>query len=182
MVCWIRNPSPNVFKILSLVFLTLSFAIFIYFFLRASLGLDEFFPVGQNMVALEFPPPPFPVYAKPVTYFVFFFVLGWMFGTEAVKKRASRWPKSFRRLLFIISGFFAFLAGYEVLYNFVLWATLMSSVASHGKLEMSPDYLANTFPNPAMAWNLVFATKIFLMTLFVAFYSMYFLLSLGSEK
>ncbi|MFQ5710455.1 MAG: hypothetical protein ACE5GD_01610 [Candidatus Geothermarchaeales archaeon] len=173
--------SSNSFRMLSLAFFAISFSILAYFLFRAFIGLDDFFPVGENMVVIEFPPPPFPLYAKPITYFAFFFALGWMFGLEAIKDVVKEWPKNLITLIFILTGFFAYFMGYEILFNFMLWSTLISISSNNGKLEVNPDLLANSFPNPSMTWNLVFATKIFTVLFFVSIYTMYFLVSLKGK-
>lgn len=147
--------------------------IFSYFTLRAVLGIDSFFPVGENMVSLEFPPPEYSiVYAKPITYFSLLLMTGWVTGLEAIKDRVRAWPSSLRRVVVILALVLAFLTGYEVIYNFSIWSALMIGSAS-GSLPIpaNPDQISVAYPNPETPWNLVFATKFFYTILFIAAYT-----------
>ncbi|MFQ5871151.1 MAG: hypothetical protein ACE5IB_03205 [Candidatus Geothermarchaeales archaeon] len=169
---------PVSFRWLSIAFLAASLLIFSFYLGRAVVD-DRLWPFGENMVLDEFPPPgvlPFPLYAKPVTYFAFSLVLGWIFGLESIRMKLASWSLARLRFLAVAAGFFIFLAGYEVLFNFALWSALMagcfSSVAAGAAFQpweiCNPDTMINPYPNPDTAWNLVFATKMYTAIFFVA--------------
>ncbi|MFQ5951027.1 MAG: hypothetical protein ACE5KH_02965 [Candidatus Geothermarchaeales archaeon] len=178
--------NPVSFRRLSIVFLAASLLILSYYLGRGLTGIDRLWPLGENMVLDEFPPPgtlPFPLYAKPVTYFAFFLVLGWIFGLESMRTKLASWNLTRLRFLAAVAGFAMYLAGYEVLFNFNLWSSLMASCFSRVVSGVAlapwevcnPDTMFNPYPNPDTAWNLVFATKIYTAIFAVALLSFIYL-------
>ncbi|MEM2094730.1 MAG: hypothetical protein QXI32_05480 [Candidatus Bathyarchaeia archaeon] len=138
--------------------------------------------VGQTFVDVEFP---------PIHVFPFFYMkpISWLFAAiicisycslelkkDAIRKR-SQFAKSMAKIVVFMIGT---LASYEVLFNFTLWSGLIAADATLGRLN--PDLMVNPFPNPKIPWNIVFATKIYLATTIVSFYSFIFLSRLDSEK
>ncbi|MCP8311488.1 MAG: hypothetical protein L6M37_00860 [Candidatus Methylarchaceae archaeon HK02M1] len=138
--------------------------------------------VGETFVTVEFPPPELiPIfYAKPVTWLAASIIAFWFSFFELNKNRILRLPRSFRKICIFIAFFMAAMAFYEVLFNFTIWGALMAKEAIVG--ELNPDLLQNPFPNPEKPWNLVFATKLFLVVTVIALYTFYFLLRLEYKK
>ncbi|MCP8307775.1 MAG: hypothetical protein H3Z54_03675 [archaeon] len=136
--------------------------------------------IGETFVNTEFPPMIFPFYAKPVTWFMASVIVFWYSLLELNKEMISKFSKFKRQLFVLIAFFVGAMTLYEVLFNFTLWASLMSASEILG--ELNPDLLVNPFPNPEVPWNLVFATKIFLLITIISFYTFYFLRRIESKS
>ena len=137
--------------------------------------------VGLTFVNVEFP---------PIHIFPFFYMkpVSWLSGSsvslayctlELGKERIRAISPAKRELARLALFVIGFMALYEVLFNFSLWSGLMASESILG--ELHPDLLINPFPNPKIPWSIVFATKMYLVTATVSFYSFYFLTRLGRE-
>ena len=138
--------------------------------------------VGQTFVNVEFPPfHVFPLfYMKPVSWLSLSIVSLVYCTLELGKDRIRVLSLSLKeavRYLAFISGFMAL---YEVLFNFTLWSGLIASDAILGKFN--PDLIINPFPNPAIPWSIVFATKMYLVLVAIGFYTFYFLSRLNRES
>jgi len=129
--------------------------------------------IGWTFVNVEFPPTTFPLYAKPITWFMASAIIFWFSLLGLNKEMISRFSKFKRQLFMLIAFLIGVMTLYEVLFNFTLWGSLMAASKILG--ELNPDYLNNPFPNPEVSWNLVFATKIFLLITVISFYTFYFL-------
>jgi hypothetical protein len=158
----------GVFKWISFLFFTAFFSIIMYYTARVFLGIDDPTPVGESMVSTELPTISFPLAAKPITYAVFALVLGWVFLLESFRNRISRWKPDHKHLLFALIAFFAFLTGYETVFNFTIWGALMREGGN-------PDEIPSPYPNPQWPWNLNFATKIYSALFFLSIYTLIFL-------
>ena len=134
--------------------------------------------IGETFVNTEFPPPTIsPFYAKPITWFMASAIVFWFSLLELNKEIISKFSKFNRELFMLITFFFGAVTLYEVLYSFTLWGSLM---AAHPGLN--PDIFINIWPNPELAFNLVFATKIFLTMTIISFYTFYFLRRMESKS
>jgi len=133
--------------------------------------------IGETFVNTEFPPMNFPLYAKPITWFMASVIVFWYSLLELNKEMFSKFSKFKRQLFMLIAFFIGAFTLYEVLFNFTLWGSLM---AAHP--GVNPDTFVNIWPNPEVAWNLVFATKIFLTINIVSFYTFYFLRRIESKS
>lgn len=70
----------------------------------------------------------------------------------------------------VISFVVAFASAYEVLYNFMLWGSMIS-VQDLAKSITSLNLAQSPGPDP---WNLVFATKVFSAIFVISGYIVYF--------
>ncbi len=137
--------------------------------------------VGETFVNSEFPPPTiFPIYAKPISWFMASVIVFWFSLLELNKEMISKFSKFKRQLFMLIAFFVGAMSLYEVLFNFTLWGSLMGASEILG--ELNPDVLITPFPNPEIPWNLVFATKIFLSVTIISFYTFYFLRRIESKS
>lgn len=167
-----QKESTPLFKYLALVFTFLSVIIVFYFAIRIALGLDELFPLGEALVNREWPSPDSSIiYAKPVTYLAFFTLMAWLFGLEALKDKFMKCSEFWIRVFMIVSTIIAFFSGYEVLWNFSMWAAFFSS-----NPDENPDTMVNIYPNPRYPVNFVFATKMFTVAFFASLYFLLYLL------
>ena len=119
----------------------------------------------SNGTPFEIPPPGLlPFYVKPVTIFfaaVVVFSFCFFSMVESKLQKISGW---LRTLLLAASVLAIAVSAYEILFNFVLWGSLM---VSHG----NPDLIVNSYPVNSEKVNLVFATKAFVAMLFVSYFS-----------
>jgi len=132
--------------------------------------------IGETFVNTEFPPT-FPFYAKPITWFMASAIVCWYSLLELNKGMISKFSRFNRELLMLIAFLVGAVTLYEVLFDFTLWGSLM---AAHPGLN--PDTFVNIWPNPEVACNLVFATKIFLLLTIASFYTFYFLRRIESKS
>ncbi len=136
--------------------------------------------IGETFVNVEFPPIVFPFYAKPITWFMASMIVFWFSLLELEKEMISKFSKFKRQLFKLIAFFVGAMTLYEVLFNFTLWGSLMAASEILG--ELNPDVLLNIYPNPEVSWNLVFATKMFLLITIISFYTYYFLRRIESRS
>lgn len=138
--------------------------------------------VGQTFINVEFPPiHVFPIfYMKPISWLSIAIVslvyCTLELGTERIKTISAP-RKEFARLITFSVGAMAL---YEVLFNFTLWSGLIGADAILGQLN--PDIIVNPFPNPEIPWNIVFATKMYLVLTIVMFYGFYFITKLDRRS
>jgi hypothetical protein len=125
-------------------------------------------PVGYYMVNYEIDVVPGLLYFKPITITVFLLALGYLAGLEVVDRSDRRFSRGGIAIITVGALFFTFLSLYEVLFNFMLWGSLISSLAVDGNVSYNIDFLSNYFPNPNRPWNLVFATKTFTLLFFIS--------------
>jgi len=168
-----REQEERLFKYLAITFASFSATISVYFIVRAILGIDPIFPLGEPLVNREWPSPDSSVfYAKPVTYLSASSLLAWLFGLESLRGRFLRASEYVIRLTLILATFFAFVSGYELIWNFSMWSAQVALEPSR-----SPDSLVNIYPNPKFPVNFVFATKMFAAMFFAAIYTLIFTIS-----
>lgn len=159
----------NFLKIISLIFLVsglilLFGGVIIYPFIVDG----SVIPVGKYMVMTEIHIIPHIIYLKPITLTVILLFLGYAAGIEYVDSIGGIKSAKTSSIIFIISSLFTFISFYELLFNFMLWGALISSISLDGTVQGNIDILINTFPNPYQSWNLVFATKMFTLLFFVS--------------
>jgi|Deesub1362B_J571_1020462.scaffolds.fasta_scaffold00003_461 hypothetical protein len=156
-------------KVLSAVFLVAGIFMLIFGAIIYPLTVKKMIePVGYYMVNYEINIIPDLLYLKPITLTVFIIALGYLSGLEVVDRSNRKFSRFSITIIVIGSLFFTFLSLYEVLFNFMLWGSLISSLAENGNITANIDLLSNYFPNPDRPWNLVFATKVFTLLFFVS--------------
>ena len=146
---------------------------------KSQLGVEV---VGETLVTVEFPPiSGLPLYKpKPVTWLMSaLFVLAYA-GLNLNRKLISTFPPFLLQSLKLFSLFVVLLAVYEIFFNFTLWGSLMAADQLRGQLN--PDILTNPFPLQTVQWNLVFATKMFMLITALSIYFYYFLQRLVPAK
>ena len=117
--------------------------------------------IGLALVENEVPPPEiFPLFTKPVTVLLVLIVVFWFAIIGIVKDRVNSFGYSKRmlvKLLFVIASIASF---YEVLFNFMLWSSLLTMGIIQDNPSFNPDTAVNVFPTDRYPVNMVFATKI----------------------
>ncbi len=165
----------NIRKYIAISSILISIAIFTYYIGRSILGIDPLYPFGENMVKYEIVIIPNLIYLKPVTLAIIIGYLGILTLLSHLTNYAIKnWSEHHFFILEVISGTLMFISGYEILFNFTLWNSLISSLAKNGEISDNIDLLYNIFPNPNNPWNLVFASKIFYFTFLSAITTFYY--------
>lgn len=115
---------------------------------------------------------PFPHFAKLITWLFFACIIGWYCVSRIGWKKAVRlhsWRMSLLQLMLL--GF-AIINLYEVLYNFTVLNALISAGTVNGHVP-DIDRLTIAYPDGARPWNLIFATKIFLVGFLISAHAFY---------
>jgi len=162
-------------KILSISLIILGLLLLIYgSFVYPILINEPIKPYGRYMVSYEVNIIPGYVYMKPITITVIILFLAFILGLEYLDLNGGITSNSTILFLIISSSLCVFVGFYETLFNFILWSSLISSIAKNGVVHGNIDVLVNTFPNPNEPWNLVYATKIFSLILFIGIFTFIF--------
>jgi hypothetical protein len=111
---------------------------------------------------------------KLITLFVIFGIFYWIFGLEVLKKFFIKLPILVRKLLFIISLVGVMMATYEFIWNFALWNAKIVSLAIQNPDFINVDIDRLAYLNQIFPVNLNFATKMYLLALFISIYSVYY--------
>lgn len=155
---WIYNH----LKTISIILLATSLGLLGYYLLKAMLGIDSMYPVGNNMIDTEIVIIPHILYMKPITIIVILGYSGLITGLFHLDKKWGYELETHKCIILeIITFIIFFITLYEVFFNFTLWSGLIASISLNGEVLGNIDQLVNKFPNPNQPWNLVFATKIF---------------------
>lgn len=111
---------------------------------------------------------------KLITLFVIFGIFYWIFGLEVLKKIFIKLPILVRKLLFIISLVGVMMATYEFIWNFTLWNAKIVSLAIKNPDFINVDIDGLAYLNQIFPVNLNFATKMYLLALFISIYCVYY--------
>ena len=127
--------------------------------------------MGESLVITHIP---FDNFAKPVTWLFFAAIIGWYCDSRIGWKRttAKQLGGTKMALLQLMLLGFAIICGYEVLWNFaVLNAQIAAGIEGGAVPDIDRLYVA--YPDPDRPWNLVFATKIFLVGTIISAHALY---------
>ncbi|MEM2160569.1 MAG: hypothetical protein QXN55_06420 [Candidatus Nitrosotenuis sp.] len=125
--------------------------------------------MGEVLVTTEFP---FPHFAKLITWLFFACIIGWYCVSRIGWKKTVRlysWRMSLLQLMLL--GF-AIINLYEVLYNFTVLNAQITAGIIDGQMP-DIDRLTIAYPDPHRPWNLIFATKIFLVGFLISAHAFY---------
>lgn len=127
--------------------------------------------MGEALVTTHVP---FENFAKLSTWLFFASIMGWYCVSRiGWKKTVGKKLNGVRMSLLqcMLLGF-AIICGYEVMWNFtVLNAQIAAGIV--GGTVPDIDRLAVGYPDPDRPWNLIFATKIFLMGTIISGHAFY---------
>ena len=127
--------------------------------------------MGEALVTMHVP---FENFAKPITWLFFASIIGWYCVSRiGWKKTTSRQLGGIKMsLLQLMLLGFTIICGYETLWNFtVLNAQIAAGIADGAVPDI--DRLVVAYPDPDRPWNLIFATKIFLMGTIISGHAFY---------
>lgn len=125
--------------------------------------------MGEVLVTTEFP---FAHFAKLTTWLFFSCIIGWYCVSRIGWKKAvglHSWRMSLLQLMLL--GF-AIINLYEVLYNFTILNAQVSAGIIAGQVP-DIDRLTIAYPDHTRPWNLIFATKIFLVGFLISAHAFY---------
>lgn len=152
-----RSGTYRSFHLYLLLFSTISISIMVATYSLISYP-ETCGAIGQPFVDNEIPSPSlFPLFTKPITILSILIIVCWFSIMGLIKNRVYSLGSNSRAaitLLFLIASLVSF---YEVLFNFMLWGSLISRQDSEA---FNPDNAVNTFPTNLYPVNMVFSTKI----------------------
>ncbi len=111
---------------------------------------------------------------KLITLFVILGIFYWMFGLEVLKRFFIKLPILAHKLLFLISLVGVMMATYEFIWNFSLWNAKIVSLAIQNPDFINVDMDRLSYLNQIFPVNLNFATKMYLLALFISIYCVYY--------
>lgn len=124
--------------------------------------------IGQVIVSTEFPTHGS---GKLVTYLMVLSVISWYSAMKLVGEKLSNIPNTIRLILQIVILIACVVSLYELVYNFLVWSSLITFNLANGHLNL--DNISISYPNPNTPWNLVFATKMTLAGLLISAHAFY---------
>jgi hypothetical protein len=162
-------------------FLSFAVTVFILAYWLVTVVTQGVGVIGSSLVDQEIPPPSlFPIYAKPVTL-LYAASLTFMYTElEVIRERALRLANGTLQVFKLLAFFGAAIAFFELAYNFIFWGGELAAQAVLGHL--SPDTIANPFPDLLHPINVVFATKIAAVALIAGVYSFYYISKIQDWK
>ena len=125
--------------------------------------------MGEVLVTTEFP---FQHFAKLITWLFFACIIGWYCVSRIGWKKTVRlhsWRMSLLQLMLL--GF-DIICLYETLYNFMILNAQITAGIVDGKVP-DIDRLTIAYPDHTRPWNLIFATKIFLVGFLISAHAFY---------
>jgi hypothetical protein len=125
--------------------------------------------MGEVLVTTELP---FPHFAKLTTWLFFSCIIGWYCVSRIGWKKAvglHSWRMSLLQLMLLS---FAIINLYEVLYNFTILNAQITAGIVNGQVP-DIDRLTIAYPDQTRPWNLIFATKIFLVGFLISAHAFY---------
>lgn len=127
--------------------------------------------MGEVLVSTHIP---FDGFAKLTTWLFFASIIGWYCCTRVGWKRTtSKQLRGIRlSLLQLMLLGFTIIAMYEVLWNFTVLSGLIAAGTVNGVVP-DIDTLTVAYPDSSRPWNMIFATKIFLMGAIISAHAFY---------
>jgi hypothetical protein len=125
--------------------------------------------MGEVLVETEVP---FDNFAKLTTWLFFSTIIGWYCVTRIGWKRTTgliTWKMALLQLMLLS---FVIISLYEVLYNFIVLNAQITAGIVNGQVP-DIDALTVAYPDPNRPWNLIFATKIFLIGFIISSLAFY---------
>jgi len=125
--------------------------------------------MGEVLVETEVP---FDNFAKLTTWLFFSTIIGCYCVTRIGWKRTTKlmtWKMALLQLMLLS---FAIICLYEVLYNFTVLNAQITAGIVNGQVP-DIDLLTVTYPDPDRPWNLIFATKMFLVGFIISSHAFY---------
>ena len=124
--------------------------------------------IGDILVETEFP---FKGTMKLVTFLMIFSLISWFTAIKIYEETIRNLPVRIKTFIQIISIIAATITVYELVYNFTIWNSLITSNLFNNVFD--PNNAKIHYPIPEIPWNLYFATQMLLAALIITFHSYY---------
>jgi hypothetical protein len=125
--------------------------------------------MGEVLVTTEIP---FENFAKLTTWLFFATIIGWYSCSRIGWKRTTKIMTWRMALLQLMLLGFSIICLYEVLYNFTVLNAQITAGIINGQVP-DIDLLTVAYPDPNRPWNLIFATKIWLVGFVISSHAFY---------
>ena len=124
--------------------------------------------IGDILVETEFP---FKGTMKLVTFLMIFSLISWFTAIKIYEETIRNLTVRIKTFIQIISIIAATITIYELVYNFTIWNSLITSNLFNNVFD--PNNAKIHYPIPEIPWNLYFATQMLLAALIITFHSYY---------
>ena len=124
--------------------------------------------IGDILVETEFP---FKGTIKLVTYLMVFSLISWFTSIKIYEDSIKNLKVRIKTLIQIISIIAATITIYELLYNFIVWNSLITSNLFNNIFDPNNEKI--NYPIPEIPWNLYFATQMLLAAVIITIHSYY---------
>ena len=133
--------------------------------------------IGDILVETEFP---FKGGMKLVNFLMIFSIISWFTAIKIYEDSIQKFSVKLKTLIQIISIIAATITIYELIYNFAIWNSLITSNLFNNIFD--PNNTTINYPIPEVPWNLYFATQMLLAALVITFHSYYVMTKSKNEK
>ncbi len=124
--------------------------------------------IGDVLVETEFP---FKGTIKLVTYLMVFSLISWFTAMKIYENSIRNLTVRIKTFIQIISIIAATITIYELIYNFIVWNSLITSNLFDNIFDPNNEKI--NYPMPDTPWNLYFATQMLLAAVIITFHSYY---------
>jgi hypothetical protein len=124
--------------------------------------------IGDVLVETEFP---VKGTIKLVTYLMVFSLIAWFTAIKIYENSIRNLPVRIKTFIQIISIIAATITIYELIYNFIVWNSLITSNLFGNIFDPNNEKI--NYPMPDTPWNLYFATQMLLAAVIITFHSYY---------
>lgn len=131
-------------------------------------------PLGENMVLNEIILIPNILMFKPITLATATGILGYALTLESIRNPLGRVPRGAFYVIEAALIVVLFMSIYELGFNLMYWSSLIVKY-NVSNLDINIDSLYSKFEYSKYSWNLVFATKFFLLLTSLSATSIYFI-------
>jgi glucan phosphoethanolaminetransferase (alkaline phosphatase superfamily) len=124
--------------------------------------------IGDVLVETEFP---FKGTIKLVTYLMVFSLIAWFTAIKIFENSIRNLKVRIKTFLQIISIIAATITIYELIYNFIVWNSLITTNLFNNIFDPNSEEI--NYPVRETPWNLYFATQMLLASVIITFHSYY---------
>jgi glucan phosphoethanolaminetransferase (alkaline phosphatase superfamily) len=124
--------------------------------------------IGDVLVEMEFP---FKGTIKLVTYLMVFSLISWFTAIKIYENSIRNLKVRIKTFLQIISIIAATITIYELIYNFIVWNSLITTNLFNNIFDPNNEEI--NYPVRETPWNLYFATQMLLASVIITFHSSY---------
>jgi hypothetical protein len=122
--------------------------------------------IGDVLVETEFP---FKGSIKLVTYLMVFSLISWFTSIKIYENSIRNLKIRIKTFIQIISIIAATITIYELVYNFIVWNSLITTNLFNNIFDPNNENI--NYPMPETPWNLYFATQMLLPSVIITFHS-----------